>query len=120
MYCQKHFIKITSATITDGNLVLNTDLTNKTYQNGQRIVFCICSALPASATIVPVVFGINGTTVPMLDINGNTLQSDQITSCHPYAAVWGTLDDGHIKLCSCTKRSQAAPAEITPEVGGGA
>ena len=118
MNCQRQFIKVTEAAVSGGTLVLATNVTGKTYENGERIVFCICTTIPASATIVPVEITINGVNIPILDNLGNTLQSDQIRSRQPYVAVWGTLGDGHLKLCTCTRRSQAAPAEITPESEG--
>lgn len=118
MNCQRQFIKVTEATITGGVLVLSTNVTGKTYENGERIVFCICTTIPASTTIVPVEITINGENVALQDAFGNLLQSDQIKSRQPYVAVWGTYGAGHLKLCSCTKRSQATPATITPESEG--
>ena len=116
MYQQRRFIKVTSAAITGGTLVLSTDVTTeKTYENGERIVFCICTALPASTAIVPVVIEINGVNIPLQDFLGNELQSDQIKSRQMYAGVWGTLTPAHIQLCTCTRRSQATPVSITPE-----
>ena len=115
MYQTRNFIKITSATLAGGNLVLTPELSAaKTYYNGERIVFVICTSLPVSTTISPVVIDFNGTNIPVQDKLGNTLQSDQIKARQTYVGVWGTLNNGHIKLCSCTNRSQVAPASITP------
>lgn len=113
---QRPFLKVTSAAVTGGTLVLSTDITTaKTYSNGERIAFCICTTLPASTTISPVELEINGTNIPMLDVFGNTLQSDQIKSRHMYVGVWGALGTGHIRLCTCTGRSQAAHSSTTIE-----
>lgn len=116
MYQQKP-VKVTSAAITGGTLVLTSDVTTqKTYSNGERIAFCICTSLPASTTVVPVEIIINGQNIPLQDCLGNVLQSDQIRSRQMYFGVWGTLTPVHIKLCTCTRKSQAT-STVTPESG---
>lgn len=119
MYQTRNFIKITSASLAGGYLVLTPELSAaKTYYNGERIVFVICTSLPTSITISPVAIDVNGVNIPLQDKLGNTLQSDQIKSRQTYVGVWGTSNNGHIKLCTCTNRSQATPASITPESEG--
>ena len=115
MYQSKDFVKITSATVTGGSLVLTPEVNiEKTYCSGQRFVFIICTTLPVSTTISPVVISLNGVNIPLQDKLGNVLQSDQIKARQVYVGVWGTLNGGHIKLCSCTNRSQTAPESVTP------
>lgn len=110
--CNK-YIRVSSAEITGGTLVLSTGLTNKEIRNGNRSVICICTDIPSSATIVPVEIVINGTNIPMQDVLGNTLQSDQISSRCAFPGVWGT-NPLHFKLCSCVNRSQATSRTVVP------
>ena len=111
----RDFVKITTAELSGGYLVLTPQVnTEKTYYSGERFAFIICTALPTSITISPVVINLNGENIALQDKLGNTLQSDQIKSRQVYVGVWGTLNGGHIKLCSCVNRSQSAPASITP------
>ena len=118
-FCQeRQFIKVTSVTISDGTMVLNTGVTGKTLINGERNVFCICSSIPASTTVVPVYININGTNYAIQDWLGNALQSDQIKCRQAYVGMWGTLSPIHFKLCTCTKRSQAAPSSVSSEGAG--
>lgn len=115
MYQNKELIKITTAAVTGGSLVLTPEVnTEKTYCQGQRFAFVICTTLPVSTTISPVVINLNGVNIPLQDKLGNLLQSDQIKARQVYVGVWGTLNGGHIKLCTCTRNSQAAPTTITP------
>lgn len=107
------YIRVTSAEITEGTLVLTTGLTNRTIRNGNRNVICICTDIPTSTTVVPVEIVINDTNIPMQDVLGNTLQSDQIKSRCAFPGVWGT-NPLHFKLCSCTNRSQATARTATP------
>lgn len=113
MMCNKRYIRVTSAEITGGTLVLTTGLTNKVIRNGGRNIICICTDIPTSTTIVPVEIVINGENIPMQDVLGNTLQSDQIGSRCAYPGVWGT-NPIHFKLCACAPRSQATPRTTVP------
>jgi hypothetical protein len=110
----KKMIKITSASITGQNLTLTANVTTKTVNNGERDAFCICTSLPVSSTVVPVVMLIGETSVPLLDSFGNTLYSDQITCRTPYVGVWGT-NVTHFRLFTCLPRSQTTASEITIE-----
>lgn len=106
-------IKVTGAEIVTGTLLLSTDLTGKTIRNGGRSNLCICTDLPVSTTVVPVEITINGVNIPMQDVLGNTLQSDQITSRCAFPGIWGT-QPLHFKLCNCLRRSVATPEELVP------
>jgi hypothetical protein len=110
----RKIIKITAATITEGNLVLTANVTSKTVCNGERDVFCICTTLPVSTTITPVVLAIGATQVPLLDPIGNTLYSDQIKTRTPYFGTWGT-NETHFRLFTCVQSSQATEAQVTIE-----
>lgn len=110
--CNK-YIRVTEANIVTGTLVLSTGLTNKEIRNGNRSIICICTDIPSSATIVPVEITINGTNIPMQDVLGNTLQSDQISSKCGFPGVWGT-NPLHFKLCSCKDKSQATARTVVP------
>jgi hypothetical protein len=111
--CERNCIKVVSAEIVTGTLVLTTNLTNKIIRNGKRNVICICTDLPSSASVVPVEITINGVNIPMQDVLGNTLQSDQLASRCAFPGIWGT-NPLHFKLCSCTDRSQATARTVTP------
>ena len=118
-YCQqRQCIKVTSVTISGGTMILNTGITGRTICNGEKNVVCICAPIPASTTVVPVVLNINGVNIAMQDYLGNVLQSDQIRCRQAYVGVWGTLEPIHFKLCTCTKRSQAAALSVTPATAG--
>lgn len=107
-------IKITSATINAEGLILTTNLTEKTIYNGYVDAFCICTDLPVSTSVVPVFLSIAGTEIPVYDIVGNTLQSDQIKCRTIYSGVWGT-NPNHFRLIVCTPRSQATNKSFTFE-----
>lgn len=93
------------------NLVIPKD--SITVRNGERACFYIAAEIPASTTVLPVYFEINGATVPLYDLLGNTLYSDQIRKGVTIPGVWGTNPE-HFKLCSCVEgRSQATEAIIT-------
>ena len=113
-YCRRQLIKVTSVEITGGTMILNTGITGKSICNGEKNVICICTTIPASTTVVPVVLSINGVNIAMQDHLGNVLQSDQIKCRQAYAGVWGTLAPVHFKFCTCTPRSQAAPISVIP------
>ena len=110
---KRKFIQVTAAEVTGGELVLTTGLTNRTIYNGERNVLCIATEIPASATVVPVVVEINGVNIPLQDVLGNTLQSDQIQSRCAFPGIWGTLPL-HFKLCSCVRKSQASERQVVP------
>lgn len=97
------------------NLVIPKEVL--TVRNGERACFCITAEIPASTTVLPVFFEINGATAPLYDLLGNTLYSDQIRCGVVIPGVWGT-NPIHFKLCSCVEgRSQATEATTTlPEV----
>lgn len=108
----RKIIKITSAAITDGELVLTANVTTKTVCNGEKDAFCVCTTLPVSTTVVPVTLQIGDTSIPLLDSFGNTLYSDQITCRTPYIGTWGT-NALHFRICTCVPRSQATEATTT-------
>lgn len=108
----RKIIKITSAAITGGTLVLTANVTTKTVCNGERDAFCICTTLPTSTSVVPVEIQIGATTIPLLDSFGNTMYSDQITCRTPYVGVWGT-NALHFRIFTCIPRSQATAAKTT-------
>lgn len=84
-----------------------------TVRNGERSCFYIAAEIPASTTVLPVYFEINGATVPLYDLLGNTLYSDQIRCGCTIPGVWGT-NPTHFKLCACVDgRSRATEATIT-------
>lgn len=104
--------KITSITTTGGSLKLVIPR-NLTVKNGERACFCICATIPASTTVLPVYFNINGTLVPLYDMLGNALYSDQIRAQVRIPGVWGT-NPNHFKLCACVEgRSQATATQVT-------
>lgn len=93
------------------NLVIPKD--SITVRNGERACFYIAAEIPASTTVLPVYFEINGTTVPLYDMLGNVLYSDQIRCGVTIPGVWGT-NPQHFKLCACVEgRSQSTEAVIT-------
>ena len=84
-----------------------------TVRNGERACFCIVTNIPASTTVLPVYFEINGATVPLYDLLGNTLYSDQIRCGVTIPGVWGT-NPHHFKLCACVDgRSQSTNPVVT-------
>lgn len=105
--------KITTVTATGGNLVLTVPSSPVTVKNGERACFIICASLPTSTSVLPVVFSIGGTNVPLYDLLGNTLYSDQLCTGVLIPGVWGT-NPNHFKLCSCVNgRSQATACTAT-------
>lgn len=109
-----HCIKIGSVTSSATSLLLDTDITNATIYNGQKVRFCIHATMPATTTVVPVYITINETDIPLQDALGNTLYSDQVRPCYCYSAVFGT-EPIHLKLCTLTNKSQATACSVIPE-----
>lgn len=109
--------KISTINTPGASLNLVIPKSSITVRNGERACFCITTNIPASTTVLPVFFEINGATVPLYDLLGNTLYSDQIRCGEVIPGVWGT-NPIHFKLCSCVEgRSQATEATTTlPEV----
>lgn len=105
--------KITSVTNTGSALNLALPQPSMIIKNGERACFVVCPCLPASTTVVPVNFTIGSTTVPLYDMLGNQLYSDQLSTQVRIPGVWGT-NPLHFKLCSCVKgRSQGTPCTAT-------
>lgn len=104
-------MKIRSATINAEGLILDTGITSKTIRNGCLDAFCIGVDLPVTTSVVPVFLQIGNTEVPVQDMIGNTLQSDQIKCRTLYRGVWGT-NPTHFRLVICTPRSQATNKTI--------
>lgn len=105
--------KISTINTPGTTLNLVIPKTSLTVRNGERACFCIATEIPASTAVLPVYFEINGTTVPLYDLLGNTLYSDQIRCGVVIPGVWGT-NPVHFKLCSCVEgRSQATEAVVT-------
>ena len=105
--------KISTVTTPGATLNLVIPKNAITVRNGERACFCIAAEIPASTTVLPVYFEINGATVPMYDLLGNTLYSDQLRCGVVIPGVWGT-NPGHFKLCASVEgRSQATEASVT-------
>lgn len=105
--------KITTVSNTGSALNLSLPQTTLTVKNGQRACFIVCAELPASNTVVPVNFTTGSTTIPLYDMLGNRLYSDQLCTGIRIPGVWGT-NPTHFKLCSCVNgRSQATAQTIT-------
>lgn len=105
--------KITTVTISGGSLNLTIPKSPITVRNGERASFIICATIPASTAVLPVYFGTGGTLVPLYDMLGNTLYSDQISAGIRIPGVWGT-NPNHFKLCACVEgRSQATVCQVT-------
>ena len=98
---------ITSVTTSGTDLTLTLPVTALTIKNGQRACFKICTSLPTGTTILPVLFQVGTTTVPLMDMLGNTLYSDQLKTCECIPGVWGT-NPVHFKLCACVRGKSAA------------
>lgn len=105
--------KISTINTPGATLNLVIPKNSLTVRNGERACFCIATQIPASTTVLPVYFEVNGATVPLYDLLGNTLYSDQIRCGMTIPGVWGT-NPVHFKLCSCVEgRSQATAVSTT-------
>ena len=105
--CKNNYIlRATSYTYTAGSsLVINTDNTSTTLYNGAQYLLFVCPELPSMSTVVPVYVRINDTNIPLQDVIGNTLYSDQIHPGRRYELVYGSTPS-HFKMrhccgCSC-------------------
>lgn len=109
--------KITTINTPGATLNLVVPKTALIVKNGERACFNILAPIPASTTVLPVYFEINGATAPLYDLLGNTLYSDQIRCGEVIPGVWGT-NPLHFKLCACVEgRSQATSASVViPEI----
>lgn len=84
----KHFVVVSTTTITGGKLILN--IPTATYTNGEEVCLFISPTLPVSATPIPVVvtIGTGTTQYPLINKCGNNVYSDQIkTRCIYYTSV---------------------------------
>lgn len=105
--------KITHVEPTHCALELALPRSPITVKNGERACFIVCATIPATSRVIPVVFDVDGTQVPLYDMLGNTLHSDQIRTHVRIPGVWGT-NPIHFKLCACVEgRSQTTPACVT-------
>lgn len=111
--CNTRNFRAVSYTYTAGSsLVINTESTLGTLHNNCMYTLAICTALPAMATVVPVFIRVNDVNIPVLDVIGNTLFSDQIHNNRKYSLVYGT-NPSHFKMCQCGGVSSATPSTTT-------
>ena len=105
--------KITNTSISGSSLILDVPYSSLTVKNGERACFVIQGEFPVSTTLLSVYFNIGGTNIPLYDMLGNVLYSDQIRPCVCIPGIWGT-NPIHFKLCACVEgRSQATDATVT-------
>lgn len=117
---RKRTIRATSYTVGN-SFNINTDFDISSLENGCRFVLTLPVDLPAMTTIVPVilVIKVNGvvTNVPMQDIIGNNLMSDQLRflcqigncDCNRRGVariVYGS-NPSHFKVLQCLPQSAA-------------
>lgn len=107
------YYRITSITTSGGNLLLNLPTSSLTFRNGERSCIVLCGSAPAGTTVLPVYLAVGTNTVPVYDMLGNQLYSDQLIYRTAIPGVWGT-NPNHFKLCACVDgRSQATATEVT-------
>lgn len=117
-------IRATSYTVGN-SFNINTNFEISSLENGQRFILTLPIDLPAMTTIVPVilVIKVNGVTtnIPMQDIIGNNLMSDQLRffnrqgncNCNRQGVVriiWGS-NPTHFKVLQCLPASSAVSFE---------
>lgn len=121
-------IRATSYTVGN-SFNINTNFTISDLDNGMRFILTLPVDLPAMTTIVPVivVISVNGVTtnIPLQDIIGNNLMSDQLRflprigdcSCNRKGIVriiYGS-NPSHFKVLSCLPESSAVEFEEAQE-----
>lgn len=106
--CKNNYVlRVTSYTYTAGtSLVLNTDNTSTTLYNGAQYLLLACGSLPTMETVVPVYIRIGETNIPLQDVIGNTLYSDQMHPGRRYDLVYGSTPS-HFKMRHCCGCSSA-------------
>lgn len=119
MSCNR-VIRATSYTV-GSSFNINTDFSINALTNCQRFVLTLPVDLPAMTTIVPVVLVINvngvATNIPMQDIVGNDLMSDQLRffcrkgncDCNRMGVariIYGS-NPAHFKVLQCLPESSA-------------
>lgn len=130
--CNNRVIRATSYTV-GSSFNINTDFSIQDLDNGMRFLLTLPVDLPAMTTIVPVilVITVNGvvTNIPMQDILGNNLMSDQLrflpkcgNCCNRKGVVriiFGS-NPSHFKVLQCLPQSGAVEFEEStePVVGG--
>lgn len=113
-------IRATSYTVGN-SFNINTSFNINKLENGQRFILTLPVDLPAMTTIVPVILVINvngvATNIPMQDIIGNNLMSDQLRfftkqgncNCNRQSVVriiYGS-NPTHFKVLQCLPESYA-------------
>lgn len=114
-----YIIRATSYTYTAGSsLVINTTSSAAILYNGASYVLCLYPELPSMSTVVPVYINVNGTNIPLQDVIGNTLQSDQIHPGRKYELVYGS-SPAHFKMrhCCCLSCATAGSTSLLTTEG---
>lgn len=93
--CKCYFHKVNSTSAGETNIVLS--FTNAvTANNKDPFNFIICTSLPSTATPVPVVITVNGTNVPLLNMFGNPVYSNEIRKRKAYYGYFGSQATPHV------------------------
>lgn len=86
----EHFVKTQSVTLN--GTVLELNIPQGTFSNGQKVCICVAQAIPAvtSADTVAITIGTAATQYPLVTKCGNDVHADQIRSrrvYHTYVAT---------------------------------
>ena len=121
-------IRATSYTIGN-SFNINTNFSIRDLDNGMRFLLVLPIDFPAMTTIVPVyvVINVNGvaTNIPIQDIIGNNLMSDQLRflpqrrnccRCEKIVRIIYGSNPSHFKVLQCLPESSAVEFENSIEV----
>lgn len=126
MNCNCNKVIMATSYINGTTFNINTDFSINDIENGDRFILVLPIDLPAMTTLtqVYVVITINGvsTTVPVQDIIGNNLMSDQLRffnrvgncKCNRKSVirmVYGS-NPSHFKVLQCLPESSAVPFDV--------
>ena len=93
--CKRFIHKVTSAT-TDGTNTILAFQVATTAVNKQPFNFVICTSLPSTATPEQVFITLNGNNVPLLNMYGNPVYSNEIRKRKLYVGYYGSQATAHV------------------------
>lgn len=130
--CKKNNVIVATSYTVGNSFNINTNFNIDQLQNGMRFTLILPIDLPAMTTIVPVyvVINVNGvqTNIPVQDILGNNLMSDQLRffptnercRCNKQgiARIAFGSNPSHFKVLCCLPQSSAVAYDETPLANG--
>lgn len=93
--CKCNFHKVSTASVGETDIVLSFN--NPVSANNKDCFnFVICTSLPSTTTPVPVLITVNSTNVPLLNMFGNPVYSNELRKRKMYYGFFGSQATAHV------------------------